>query len=85
MATAENHSEPSCIFSSVAGHHSVLQSPDGQARGHQLKEWLHADDAIKIALYESNKLSKPKLKIFHVDGILAEHGYLCKRIPPYQP
>jgi len=48
-------------------------------------EWLDADDAKKIELHELIKLSKPKFRIFYVDGILAEHGHVCLHLPSYHP
>lgn len=39
----------------------------------------------KIELNELIKLSTTKFRIFHVDGILAEHGHVCLHLPPYHP
>lgn len=59
--------------------------PTANSRKDLLKEWLDADDATKIELHELIKLCKPKFRIFHVDGILAEHGHVCLHLPPYHP
>jgi hypothetical protein len=59
--------------------------PTANSRKDLLKEWLDADDATKIELHEIINLSKPKFVILHVDGILAEHGYVCLHLPPYHP
>ena len=61
------------------------RSPTANSRKGLLKEWLDADDATKIKLHELIKLSTPKFRIFHVDGILAEHGHVCSHLPPYHP
>jgi hypothetical protein len=59
--------------------------PTANSRKDLLMEWLDADDAKKIELHELIKLSKPKFRIFYVDGILAEHGHVCLHLPPYHP
>jgi hypothetical protein len=46
-----------------------------------LKKWLdsrgvrYVDDATRTEVDELIELNYPKLKVFHVDRILAEHGY----------
>jgi hypothetical protein len=59
--------------------------PTANNRKDLLKEWIDADDAMKIELHELIKLSKPKFRILHVDGILAEHGHVCLHLPLYHP
>lgn len=59
--------------------------PTANSRKDLLKEWLDADDATKVELYEIIILRKSKFRILHVDGILAEHGHVCLHLPPYHP
>jgi hypothetical protein len=55
--------------------------PTANSRKDLLKEWLDADDAMKIELHELIKLSKPNFRIFHVDGILAEWMFVYIFLP----
>jgi hypothetical protein len=57
--------------------------PTANSKKDLLKEWLDADDVMKIELHELIKLITQKFRIFHVDGIFAEHGHVCLHLPPY--
>lgn len=88
--TAETHSELSSELSSGTEHTS--RHTDGPTTANRrkvlLKEWLdsrgirYADYARKIEIHELIKLNKPKLKTFHVNRKLAQHGHISLGLPP---
>jgi transposase len=45
----------------------------------------YADDGKEIEFYELIRSNKPKYKMFDDDRILAEHGHVTLRLPPYHP
>ncbi|KAJ4445927.1 hypothetical protein ANN_12613 [Periplaneta americana] len=76
-----------------ASYHNVQDNRPSTAnsRKDSIKRWLdshgirYADDATKIELIELVKLHKPRYKTFSIDSILARHGHVTIRLPPYHP
>lgn len=70
---------------------SILKCPTSSWRKGAMQQWLSERNIIwqirdtKMDLYNIIKLHKPRNKNYVADKLLAEHGHVVLRLPPYHP
>jgi hypothetical protein len=76
-----------------ASYHNVQINwhSTSNARKAEMLSWLdkhgirYSSNMTKVELYDLIKMHKPQYETFAIDGLLAEHGHMVIRLPPYHP
>lgn len=88
-----NLPENSVFVIDNASYHNVCAepSPTSAWKKGEMQKWLMERGIFfeagetKVELYEKIKLHKPQHKTYVLDKVMAEHGHVVLRLPPYHP